>query len=73
MQIIIEQGEGIRGSYYDDASNRKLAHYFQFERIAEGEAPLGEVWPVVKNPKTADYPGSLTDLSNLDSLAKRPV
>ena len=73
MQIIIEQGEGIRGSHYDDASNRKLAHYFQFERIAEGEAPLGEVWPVVKNPKTADYPGSLTDLSNLDSLAKRPV
>ena len=65
MQIIIEQGEGIRGSHYDDASKRELAHYFKFERIAEGEAPLGEVLPVVKNPKTADYPESLRDLSNL--------
>ena len=65
MQIIIEQGEGIRGSHYDDPSKRELAHYFKFERIAEGELPLGDVWPVVKNPKTADYPESLRDLSNL--------
>ena len=65
MQIIIEQGEGIRGSHYDDASKRELAHYFKFERIAEGEAPLGDVWPVVKNPKTADYPQFLMDMSNL--------
>ncbi len=65
MRIIIEQGEGIRGSHYDDDSKRELAHYFKFERIAEGEAPLGEVWPVVKNPRTADYPESLRALSNL--------
>ena len=40
IQIIIEQGEGIRGSHYDDDSKRELAHYFKFERIANGEAPL---------------------------------
>ena len=65
MQTIIEQGEGIRGSHYDDASKRELAHYFKFERIAEGEVSLGDVWPVAKNPKTDDYPESLRDLSNL--------
>ena len=65
MQTIIEQGEGIRGSHYDDASKRELAHYFKLQRIAEGQSPLGDVWPAVKNPKTADYPDSLRDLSNL--------
>ena len=65
MQTIIEQGEGIRRSHYDDASKRELAHYFKFERIAEGVAPLGDVWPVAKNPKTAEYSESLRDLSNL--------
>ncbi len=34
MQIIIEQGEGIRDSHYDDPSKRELAHYFKFERTA---------------------------------------
>ena len=65
MQTIIEQGEGIRGSHYDDVSKRELAHYFKFKRIADGEASLGDVWPVAKNPKTADYPESLRDLSDL--------
>ncbi len=65
MQIIIEQGEGIRGSHYDDTSKRELAHYFKFERIANGEASLGDAWPVIKNPKTANYPEPLSDLSNL--------
>lgn len=65
MQTIIEQGEGIRDSHYDDASKRELAHYFKFERIVKGGASLGEVWSVVKNPRTAGYPESLRDLSNL--------
>ncbi len=48
IQIIIEQGEGILGSHYDDASKQEMAHYYRFERIVEGDSPLGEVWPVVK-------------------------
>jgi hypothetical protein len=65
MKTIVEQGEGILESHYDDDSKKELAHYFKFQRIVEGEAPLGDVWPIVKNPKTADYPESLRDLSNL--------
>ena len=65
IQIIVEQGEGIRGSHYDDPSKQELAHYFKFERIADGDAPLGDVWPVVKNPSTAGYSGALRDLSHL--------
>lgn len=65
IQTIVEQGEGIRGSHYDDPSKQELAHYFKFERIAEADAPLGDVWPVVKDPKTVDYSGPLRDLSHL--------
>ncbi|MDP6513732.1 MAG: ferritin-like protein [SAR202 cluster bacterium] len=65
METIVEQGEGIQGSHYDDPSKKELAHYYKFERIAKGDAPLGDVWPVVKSPKTADYPEPLRDLSNL--------
>ena len=65
MQTIVEQGEGIQDSHYDDPSKKELAHYYKFERIVEGDAPLGDVWPVVKSPKTVDYPESLRDLSNL--------
>ncbi len=65
IQIIIEQGEGIRDSHYDDPTKRELAHYYKFERIADGDVPLGDVWPVVKNPKSAEYSGPLKDLSHL--------
>ena len=65
IQIIIEQGEGILGSHYDDVSKQELAHYYKFERIVEGEAPLGDVWPIVKNPHTSDLSGPIRDLSDL--------
>ncbi len=65
IQIIIEQGEGILGSHYDDVSKQELAHYYKFESIVEGEALLGDVWPVVKNPHTSDLSGPIRDLSDL--------
>ena len=65
IQIIIEQGEGILGSHYDDVSKQELAHYYRFERIAKGEATLGDVWPVVKNPHTSDLSGPIKNLSDL--------
>jgi len=65
IQIIIEQGEGILDSHYDDVNKQELAHYYKFERIAEGEAPIGDVWPVVKNPHTSDLTGPIRDLSDL--------
>ena len=64
IQIIIEQGEGILGSHYDDVSKQELAHYYKFERIVEGEAPLGDVWPVAKNPHTSDLSGPIRNLSD---------
>lgn len=33
--------------------------------MVAGQVPLGDVWPIVKNPKARDYPESLKDLSNL--------
>ena len=41
-----------------------LAHYYKFERIVEGEAPLGDVWPVAKNPHTSDLSGPIRNLSD---------
>ena len=65
IQIIIEQGEGILGSHYDDVSKQEVSHYYKFERIVEGEAPLGDVCPVAKNPHTSDLSGPIRNLSDL--------
>lgn len=65
LEIIIDQGEGLSDHRWADPAHEELTHYYKFKQIADGEAPLGEVWPVLDNPRTGDLPPSLQMVSDL--------
>lgn len=65
LEIIIHQGEGLTTERWADPDHQELTHYYKFERIADGTAPIGPVWPVPDNPRTADFPEGLQRVSNL--------
>lgn len=65
LDIIIEQGEGLSDHRWADASHQELTHFYKFEQIASGTSPIGPVWPVRANPKTADFPEAVARLSDL--------
>lgn len=69
LEIIVHQGEGILDSHYDDPSKKELCHYFKFEKIANGEVPIGKVLPVMKNPRSSDFTGGLRDLNDFFNAA----
>ncbi len=49
-------GQRIDGTYGPILGKpRELAHYFKFQRIAQGLAPLGAVYPLVSNPDASSY------------------
>lgn len=67
IDIVIHQGEGLHEEHYADPAELELTHYFKFKNIAEGNPPLGEVWPMATNPKRVDFgadAGTLCDLFN---------
>lgn len=65
LDIIIEQGEGLSDHRWADPDHQELTHFYKFEQIANGTSPIGPVWPVRANPKTADFPEDLARLSDL--------
>ena len=65
LEIIIHQGEGLSTDRWADPAHQELTHYYKFERIADGTAPIGPVWPVPDNPRTKDFPKRLREVSDL--------
>ena len=65
LEIIVDQGEGLSDERWADESHQELTHFYKFEQIASGVSPIGDVWPVRANPKTADFPESVANVSRL--------
>jgi hypothetical protein len=64
LEIIIDQGEGLKDHRWADPSHQELTHFYKFKQIADGESPIGSVWPVMSSPTTAAFPESVRPLSN---------
>ena len=65
IEIIIHEGEGVADERWADPDHRELTHYYKFEQLANGTTPIGDVWPVLDNPRTRDLPEGLQGVSNL--------
>ena len=65
IEVVVHQGEGVTDNRYADPSHQALTHYYKFEQIADGVSPLGEVRPVMINPRTLDLPEPLRPVSDL--------
>ena len=65
LEIIIDQGEGLKDHRWADPSHQELTHYYKFKQIADGVSPIGDVWPVMSNPTTAAFPESVRPLSDV--------
>jgi len=65
LEIIIDQGEGLSDHRWADPDHQELTHFYKFDQIASGTSPIGPVWPVRTNPKTADFPAPIAKLSDL--------
>ncbi len=65
LETIIDQGEGVTDHRWADPAHEELTHYYKFKQIADGETPLGDVWPVRDNPRTKDMPAELQPISDL--------
>jgi rubrerythrin len=65
IEVVVHQGEGVSDERYADPSHQELTHFCKFEQIAAGVSSLGEVRPVMVNPKTADLPELLRPVSDL--------
>jgi hypothetical protein len=77
IQTIVEQGEGA------DPDDRMVpnhpadpkfgydeySHYAKFRRIAEGNDPIHNLWPVPKDPKVADFDDPVRKLGELFNAA----
>jgi len=69
IQYIVRQGEGMTADQYADPFLQERTHYDKFDRIANGITSIGEVWPVVKNPKASEFPEPAKSLCNLFNAA----
>ncbi|MBV9580187.1 MAG: ferritin-like protein [Chloroflexi bacterium] len=73
LDTIVEQGEGARP--HDTSvpiepadpvlGEDELSHYAKFRRIADGIDGIGTVYPVPRNPRTADFEPPVRGLSDL--------
>lgn len=68
LDTVIHQGEGLRDERWADPAHQELTHYYKFLAIRNGEEPLGEVWPVVANPRSADLSRPLRDVAALSDM-----
>ncbi len=64
LEIIIDQGEGLKDHRWADPAHQELTHYYKFKQIADGVTPIGDVWPVMSDPTTAAFPDSIRPLSD---------
>jgi rubrerythrin len=65
LETIIDQGEGLSDHRWADPAHEELTHYYKFKQIADGDTPLGEVWPVLESPRTEDLPREVQPVSEL--------
>lgn len=65
LETIIDQGEGLSDHRWADPAHEELTHYYKFKQIADGATPLGDVWPVLDNPRTEDLPHGVQPVSDL--------
>lgn len=69
IDVVIHQGEGLHEEHWADPGELELTHYFKFKNIADGDPPLGDVWPMVTNPKRNDLNPALHALIDLFNAA----
>ena len=55
-EVAIHQGEGVQEDRYADPEHRELTHYSKFLSLVDGSVEIGEVRPLVTNPKSAWMP-----------------
>ena len=65
LEIIVDQGEGLSDEKWADPSHQELTHFYKYEQIASGVTPIGDVWPVLSNPRTVDFPSAIQPVSDL--------
>jgi rubrerythrin len=69
VETVIHQGEGLRDEHYADPGHHELTHYYKFERIADGDPPLGAVRPVPRNPSADAFDPALRPVAALFDAA----
>jgi hypothetical protein len=72
IEVIVHQGEGLGEERWADPAHQELTHYYKFAQLADGSVPVGDTWPVVSNPRAADYPPDVrlaADLFNMGFTA----
>ncbi|MEV1117838.1 ferritin-like protein [Actinosynnema sp. NPDC049800] len=81
INVIVEQGEGMDPDQQEVSDNPddpdkakqglfEFPHYVKFKRIADGWELIGDVHPVPRNPRVAEYPeGPVRDLGQLACAA----
>lgn len=65
IEIIVHQGEGLSDDRWADPSHQELTHYHKLLQIADGTSPLGEVRPLLTNPKVAQLPEDVRPVADL--------
>jgi hypothetical protein len=65
LEIIVDQGEGLSDEKWADPSHQELTHFYKFEQIASGVTPIGDVWPVMSDPKTSKFPQEIRCVSDM--------
>lgn len=73
IEIVVHQGEGLSDERWADPAHQELTHYYKFLAIADGSSPMGEVYPAMLNPTTADLPESLRPVSEVFNAGYREV
>ena len=66
-EVAIHQGEGVHEERYADPEHRELTHYAKFLSLVDGSVEIGEVRPLVTNPKSTEMPpdvAAVADFSN---------
>ena len=71
IEIIVHQGEGLSTERWADPAHQELTHYHKLLQIAEGTSPFGSVRPLCSNPRSADYPESIRQVSDLFNVLHR--
>ena len=65
LEVLIHQGEGVQDAKYADPDHQELTHYYKFELLADGEKPIGEVRPAVRDPHVDDLPPEVRPIAAL--------
>lgn len=71
LEIVIHQGEGVGHERWADPEHVELTHFSKLDLIASGAVDIGPVWPVLDNPRTAQFPEELRDVSHLFNACYR--